>query len=187
MSILAALSIFIWFSWNPIHASGTWFLSLLGKEESAHLGWLPFVALGITAVAIFLAYRETTKNNPFAISSNQAQSSVLALFERFTWTQDYERSMYFIRPFHTIMEISKALELHLVDRVVNLVAKIAVILGHILAWFDQYIVDGAVGFFVHLIGLGGKLVRSFQNGKIQSYYLVAVMGVFLLLLWLAWI
>jgi NADH-quinone oxidoreductase subunit L len=186
MAILAVLSIFIWFSWNPIHADGSWFLNLIGKETSAHLSWLPFVALGITGVALYLAYRETTKSNPFSIAANQQQSGLLSLFERFTWTRDYERSLYFIRPFHSMMEISKALELHLIDRLVNLIAKISVILGNILAYFDQYIVDGVVGGFVHLIGLGGKMVRNFQNGKIQSYYLVAAMGVFFLLMWLAW-
>jgi NADH-quinone oxidoreductase subunit L len=67
MASLAGLSVFFWFSFNPLHAGESWYLFLLGKREATHIFWLPFVAGGVSAIAILLAYVQTRRPDPFGI------------------------------------------------------------------------------------------------------------------------
>ncbi|PTX62526.1 NADH-quinone oxidoreductase subunit L [Melghirimyces profundicolus] len=54
-------------------------------------------------------------------------------------------------------------------------------LGHFLAGFDRYIVGGAVRAVVKGVLLTGALVTGIQNGQAQTYALVSVIGLVLLI------
>ncbi|MGG7662338.1 NADH-quinone oxidoreductase subunit L [Dyadobacter sp. BHUBP1] len=181
MALLSALSLFFWFSINPFNAEG-WFLHWIGKEHGEHLEWVPFVASAVTFVSIFLAYRETSAENPFKVNDpiqagEPAQSP-------WNWLRGYSNERYFLIPFEFITKYLKAFEKNIVDAFVDLVAKGSLVFGHFIAWFDRTFVDGAVNLTVFSIRSAGQAARNMQSGRIQSYYIVAVMGVFLLILWL---
>ncbi len=184
MILLAALSLFIWFSWNPFHAGESWYLFLLGKMESVHITWLPFVAGGVSIIAILFALRQIKSDNPFLLHSINNPNSSRPLF---SWTSDYAHDTFFLKPFGFIAAVLKRFESGVVDALVNFVAKSSVVMAHLTSWIDKYIVDGGVHLTVFTIRFSGQAVRKAQNGKIQSYFLVAVTGVFLLIVWLVMI
>lgn len=181
MALLSVLSLFFWFSFNPFNAEG-WFLHWIGQAQDEHLVWVPFVASAVTFISIFLAYRQTTTDNPFrvhdAIVSDDATQHPL------NWLHGYSTEHYFIIPFEWITRHLKAFEKNVVDAFVNLVAKGSLVFGHFIAWVDRMLVDGAVHLTVFSIRSAGQAARNMQSGQIQSYYIVTVMGVFLLILWL---
>jgi NADH-quinone oxidoreductase subunit L len=180
MALLAMLSLFFWFSWNPFDAAG-WFLSFIGPHESAHLSWVPAVASAVTFIAICLAYREMRTENPFGVKTAATQPATL---NRLSFLRDFSNDHYFIIPFSWITRYLKIFEKHVIDAFIDLIAKGSVVLGHLIGWFDKVFVDGGVNLTVFSIRSAGQAARSLQNGKIQSYYIVTAMGVFLLILWL---
>lgn len=183
MALLASLSVFIWFSWNPFDASHGWFLELVGAEEFGHILWVPFVATGITLISIFLAFRETKVEDPFSIYAGNAKNSV-PLLKKLAGLNEFSREAFFIKSFAFISNGLKQFETKIVDAFVDGLAKWSVVFAHILSWGDRNIVDGGVKLAVFTIKSAGQGVRGFQNGKIQSYYLVTALGVLLLILWL---
>jgi len=184
MVLLAGLSIFVWFSWNPLDAVSGWFMSFIGVTESVHLLWVPFVATSVTFIAIFLAYRQTKSDNPFKIYSDIKvdQHSLKPAISY--WLRDYSNEKYFLVPFSFITGLSRKFEKSVIDALVDFIAKGSVVLAHLIGWGDKNIVDGGVNLTVYSIRSVGQAVRGLQNGKIQSYFLVTAMGVFLLILWL---
>lgn len=181
MALLSALSLFFWFSVNPFNAEG-WFLHWIGKEHGAHLAWVPFAASAVTFVSIFLAYRETGAMNPFRV--NDPITAGEPVQSPWNWLRGYSTEHYFIIPFDFITEYLKLFEKNIVDALVDLIAKGSLVFGHFIAWFDRMFVDGVVHLTVFSIRSAGRAARNMQSGRIQSYYIVAVMGVFLLILWL---
>ncbi|WP_448519284.1 NADH-quinone oxidoreductase subunit 5 family protein [Rhodoflexus sp.] len=77
-----------------------------------------------------------------------------------------------------------AWEQALLDRPIDLLAKATVVIGHVQAWIDRTIVDGAVKGIYQIIGIMGKRIRTMQSGKVQSYYIGALLFCLLLLLFL---
>jgi NADH-quinone oxidoreductase subunit L len=180
MLLLAALSLFIFFSGNPLDGASGWFMSFIGVVEPVHITWVPFVATSVTLVSIFLAYRESKKENPFQISSRNEIQSKLS----FSLLGDYSNEKYFLVPFAYIAGMCKRFEKRVIDAFVEFVAKGSVVLAHLLSWGDRNIVDGGVKLTVFSIRSAGQTVRSLQSGKIQSYLLVTITGLLLLILWL---
>lgn len=74
-----------------------------------------------------------------------------------------------------------AWEQTLLDRPIDLLAKTAVVVGHVQAWLDRVAVDGIIRGIYQTIGSMGKRIRTLQSGKLQSYYLMALLFVLLLL------
>ncbi|TLV00325.1 NADH-quinone oxidoreductase subunit L [Dyadobacter luticola] len=181
MALLSALSLFFWFSINPFNAEG-WFLHFIGGEESGHLFWVPIVATATTLIAIFLAYRQFQKDDPFSIKASTRESEVANV--KIGWLQDYSQEHYFIRPFAFITRYLQIFEKRIVDGFIDIVARWSVIGAHLIAWIDRIFVDGGVNLTVFSIRAAGQAVRNVQNGKIQSYYVATAAGVFLLILWL---
>ncbi len=184
MILLAGLSVFIWFSWNPFHAGESWYLFLLGKEESEHLSWLPFVAGGVSVVAILLAWRQIHSANPFDIYAEDERGGVTSQPAFFSWTKGFDRDHFFLTPFAFIATELKRFETKIIDAFVGFIAKGSVVLAHLISWFDSHIVDGGVHLAVFTIRSSGQAVRKVQNGKIQSYFLAVFVGIFLLIVWL---
>jgi NADH-quinone oxidoreductase subunit L len=155
-------------------------MSFIGVVEPVHITWVPFVATSVTLVSIFLAYRESKKENPFQMSSRNEIQSKLS----FSLLGDYSNEKYFLVPFAYIAGMCKKFEKRVIDAFVEFVAKGSVVLAHLLSWGDRNIVDGGVKLTVFSIRSAGQTVRSLQSGKIQSYLLVTITGLLLLILWL---
>ncbi len=179
MVILGLLSMFWWFSFNPLNAGQGWLLHYLGMTDAVHLNWVPVLATVVSTFSLIWAYRMAVTNQFLTATFLENTASRIP-----GWLRDYSEKQYFIIPFEYIFRFLAHVEKQFIDALVNLVGVMAVTLGHILAWIDKNLVDGAVNLVVGIVKLSGNLVRNFQNGKIQSYFLVTASGVILLILWL---
>jgi NADH-quinone oxidoreductase subunit L len=70
-----------------------------------------------------------------------------------------------------------------VDGVVNGAGVGTVVLAHLMSLTDRFGVDGIVNGAAWLAGRTGQLLRSVQNGRVQSYITAAVVGLLLVLWW----
>ncbi len=75
------------------------------------------------------------------------------------------------------------IETHIYDRAVNGMARLQVILAHLSAWVDTWVVDGVlVGCTSRLSAVLGGLLGRWQSGKLASYWVLVFItfGLFLL-------
>ncbi len=73
-----------------------------------------------------------------------------------------------------------------IDGLVNLAARVAVLLSRIVGWFDRYVVDGLVTLTGATIQFLGLMARSVQSGRIQTYLtwvVAAVVAIFFIAWW----
>jgi NADH-quinone oxidoreductase subunit L len=65
-----------------------------------------------------------------------------------------------------------------IDGMVNLSATITRFLGQATAWFDNVFVDGFVNLTANVTGFFGAILRKTQTGRVQTYLILAVIGLF---------
>jgi NADH-quinone oxidoreductase subunit L len=75
-------------------------------------------------------------------------------------------------------------ETHFIDRFVNGIAALQVIIAHLLAWVDRHLVDGVlVGGSSSLSAGTGKILSRWQSAKVQSYWTMIIVTFALFLLY----
>ncbi len=96
----------------------------------------------------------------------------------------YERMV--AAPLLTLASSIQTFDQRIIDRCVNLVGIIHVVIAHVLSWCDRVLVDGSINLLAYLAGQLGRFTRSFQNGKVQAYFLFALLGLVFVAIWIAW-
>jgi len=93
-----------------------------------------------------------------------------------------------VQPMFAVMRVCAAIDQYVIDLTVNLVAWLTVVLSNTWRWFDQVIIDrvGVEGpaDTAMTVAVVGKFV---QNGKVQSYAVVAVGGFLVLIAVRVWL
>jgi NADH-quinone oxidoreductase subunit L len=196
MLLLAALSTFLFFSWNPLSAANGW-VSNLGQFSHAS-AWGTWAFIGSMAAA--------SAGIAFAVCYNcwrQHIAEPQALWE--TTVQRFSQ-MYLtlvLIPFQQLLEWVARLSLQkmmlwllvnpalavangvskfdgkVLDNSVNYGAKITVIAAHIVGFVDRFFVDGAVNLLAWISKQIGARFRVPQNGNVQNYIWYAL-GLYLL-------
>ncbi|WP_247232632.1 NADH-quinone oxidoreductase subunit L [Telluribacter sp. SYSU D00476] len=188
MALLAVLSLFIWFSLNPLDADSGWFISSLNAFAEHHSLSIPILSVAVTAAGILLAYRQATSGGGFVGDTSARQSYRWNITQNSKLLADYNEETsqheFFLIPLLRFGQFLYRVEVRLLDALVDFIARASVVLAHIINWIDRYIADGGVHLTVYTTRSAGQLVRMLQSGKIQSYFVVTVVGVFLLLLWI---
>ncbi|HEV7351338.1 NADH-quinone oxidoreductase subunit L [Telluribacter sp.] len=193
MALLAALSLFIWFSLNPFDADAGWFISRFSSYTENHSLGIPLLSIAVTTVGFFTAYRQATSKAGFSYGTTYiwkerwtSFTRNLRLKPRLLAGYNDEKAQYefFLVPLLGIGRFLYKIEMRLVDALVDTLGQTTVVVAHMVAWFDRNITDGGVHLTVLTTRSAGQVVRLFQNGKIQSYFVVTMVGVFLLLLWI---
>ena len=69
---------------------------------------------------------------------------------------------------------------HIIDGLVNGVARITVLGSYLSGWTDTKIVDGLVNLIANGVGRLGSILREVQTGRVQSYILMALGAVVVL-------
>jgi NADH-quinone oxidoreductase subunit L len=87
----------------------------------------------------------------------------------------------FIKPTMRLAKLAFKFDLGVIDGTVNGVAKITVICSKIAAWIDKYIVDGAVNMTAKIVGIFSLVLRRTQTGYIQTYLLIAFLGLVIII------
>jgi NADH-quinone oxidoreductase subunit L len=92
---------------------------------------------------------------------------------------------YFIKIGHFITTFSTTLakfDSLKVDGIINTFAVSGVMKAHFWAWFDKNVVDGFINFLVWVTGKIANRVRNLQNGHIQVYIGITIIGIIILVL-----
>lgn len=193
MALLAGGSLFFWFSVNPLDAFSGWFLRGLQYQPEAHASWVPLLSVIATGLALGLVYRQTRRAKGFFEKT---------IFEKYSeknpgWQRTYGRfrplaahdetaqhHTFFLIYFQKIAIFCAQIDQKVVDYIVNGIGRTSVVLAHLISWTDRHITDGGVKVVAGTARGAGQMVRLFQNGKIQSYFVVTFVSVLLLLVWI---
>ena len=163
--ILAILSLSVVVNLNPLNVQESEFLRYFDLQSFQ----VPDVWLWITVstwiLGIFLTY--LTRH---WIPKTNVQ------FLSFFWPSLFK--LIFFKS-----EMVRWIEVQVYDRFVNNLARVQVIIAHLIAWIDRWIVDGIlVGGVSKLSQWMGAGLSRWQSGKVQSYWILVFVtfGLFLL-------
>lgn len=215
--VLAALSIFIWYTPNPINADQGWVLSkwiekpvlhtpvetrfdfmkpdsLTSVENHQHIVYSTtyadamhhahypamFVSLFVALSGIFLAFLfyHWKKVNVDALTE---KIKPLYTFSLNKWYFDELYDKTFV---NGTLLLSKALgwfDLKIIDGIVNGAASLTKSFSFFIGNFDNIVIDGLVNLTAYLSGFFGLLFRRIQTGKVQTYIVLVIFSIVILL------
>ncbi len=207
--VLAALSLFPFFSFNPLSGENGWLMKGMNFASSAVPDGLryTFMTLAGTSVTGYTeSYFEASHHYHYIA---MALSLLCALggfglaytvyFKEKVNTQTYKAKF---RPVYTFLynkwyfdELYEVIivkftlltsrvlfwfDATVVDGLVNLTAFLTRKVSDLGGLFDKYVVDGFVNFTAMFTGLIGLFMRKLQTGKIQTYVAFIVVSIVLL-------
>jgi NADH-quinone oxidoreductase subunit L len=179
MLLLAALSLFLPFSLNPLDAGDGWLLPVLAGTASPGHDWHGFTLivsalLGAMGLGIgYLAVRRPHLRAP----------APLRVLSRRNWFLDDAFRLAVVAPAKFGARLARLVDQQVVDALVNFSGAAVVVLAHLVNWLDRYVVDGVVRLTAFAGGRLGGVVRA-ESGRVQTYFAVALMGFLLVLVWL---
>ena len=162
--VLALASLFIAFSINPFHLQAFWFT--MGTETIA-----PIFSIGIVLLSI--AGILAVKFIPSILLMDEKNGMVYFLKNGAFIDRLYE--YLFVKPIQQIATLLKWLDKHVVDALVNGIAKLAIVIANCSDWFDRNIIDGLVNLIALIAKRFGDIIRIAQTGRVQTYFLLALM------------
>ncbi|HXG00552.1 MAG TPA: NADH-quinone oxidoreductase subunit L, partial [Bacteroidota bacterium] len=195
LMILAALSLFFVFSFNPLDASHGWVVQSVPRPESvvpAHLAapssevfeeahhhahtqamMLSLLVAGIGIAVAFLTYR--TKQ----IDADRV-AGMFPSIHKFLVNKWYFDELYgwlAVGGTLSLTNILRWFDNTIIDGAVNGSGWLTKVTSTISGWFDTWVIDGAVNAIAYISGFGGLVLRKVQTGKVQTYVVLAVFGV----------
>jgi NADH-quinone oxidoreductase subunit L len=162
---LALISLSIFVSLNPLNVQTSGFLQYFNLQ-SFHA---PDIWLYITVATWILGISLTYVTRHW-IPKNNVQ--FLSFFWPFSFKIVFFKST-----------VVRWIEVQIYDRIVNNLARVQVIIAHLVSWLDRWIVDGLlVGGLSKFSQLMGAWLSRWQSGKVQSYWILVFVtfGLFLL-------
>ncbi|HEX8532017.1 MAG TPA: proton-conducting transporter membrane subunit, partial [Cytophagales bacterium] len=179
MGVLAALSLFIPFSTNPLDAGDGWLLpALAGGAPQSHAwhGFALVVSAGLAVVGLGAGYLAVRR------PAFRAPAPLRALSYR-NWFLDDAFRLVVVWPGKLGARLAQLADQKVVDALVNFMGMAVVVLAHLVNWLDRHVVDGVVRLTVFAGGRLGQVARA-RNGRVQTYFAVALSGFLLALVWL---
>lgn len=201
--ILSVLSLGVVYSWNPLDGSVSWvtqrfYIPLLAAPggfdyydhlESLKHNWHAIASYGamtMSVLGITLAYvlfRPDGKRAGLYHTSGHYRN-LLARISYHHWYLDALYRHTVISPVKKLALVTAWVDRKVVDGAVNMIGMMSVIFAHIVAFFDRYLVDGLVNLLAFMAGGIGHLARSIQGGRIQTYFILTLLGVVVMLIWM---
>ncbi len=207
--ILAALSVWFWYSLNPFGEG--WFHDLVVKPESAavqthadaplipagaavhaaagahaDLAHYPAMILSILIVGagIFLAYRRYYNRRAEMIAHETTQVEQDRLFRTLNnkWYFDEFYDATVIRATLAVRMMLNWFDMWIVDGLVNALAAITRGISWLEGLFDTWVVDGAVNGLADTIIWAGARLRRIQTGQLQTYVVFVLAGILVLMI-----
>ena len=200
--ILALLSFWFVFSLNPLDGGHSWVFEMVSNVvlfnqggaynpetlqaslyERSHVWHLPISVLSpiLALLGFYLAYRK------FCNMTAGTDFLLTGTFQRLSYNNWYLDKIYettFIRLFMATSRGAKAMDVRVIDRLVNAIGIFHVVIAHVFVLFDKYIVDGLVNFAASLSQWIGVRVRRIQTGKIQSQLVWLMLLLLVILYWM---
>jgi NADH-quinone oxidoreductase subunit L len=193
--VLAALSVFIFYSVNPFDGASGWIARAVERPESA----VP-VRLAAPSAGAFEEVLAHVNLTAMLLSLSVAGLGILAAFVTYYWKKiSADAVARALAPVHTFLvnkwyfdelyqavvvkgvlglaSVLRWVDTWIVDGAVNGAGRVTRGVAFVSGKFDTYVVDGLVNFSAYLSGFFGLVLRKFQTGKVQTYVLYAVLGV----------
>ncbi|MGB0088845.1 MAG: NADH-quinone oxidoreductase subunit L, partial [Planifilum fulgidum] len=157
MAVLAALSVLAGFVQFPSHALGDWLAEGAGlpADGGGSPVWVPVLATVVSLAGIGLAW----------LIYGKGSLSAEAFSRPVPWLY---RTLY--RKYY----VDEAYEWVFVGSLRGL--------GRFLGGFDRWVVDGLAGLTARIAQLLGRIGARMQNGQVQTYALISLIGLVLLLI-----
>jgi NADH-quinone oxidoreductase subunit L len=195
LAVLALLSFFFVFSFNPTDGMEGWIAEAVARPEAVvpaavaatppaefaeavHHEHVPamVLSLAVAGLGILLAFATYAwrKINADAIASR------LAPVHRFLANKWYFDELYMggvIRGALGLTQVLRWIDNTIIDGVVNGAARITRVGSWASGLFDTYVVDGLVNASAYITGLLGLVFRKLQTGRVQSYVVFVVFSV----------
>ena len=195
LMILAALSLFVFFSFNPIGATDGWVARAVERPESVVPSSMAPAPAGVFEELLHHAH-----TTAMMLSLLVAGLGILIAFATYAWGKiNADRVAETLRPVHTFLSkkwyfdelygavvvggllglagILRWFDNTIIDGVVNGAGWLARLVSFIGGKFDEYVVDGIVNAVAYVSGFFGLVLRKFQTGKVQTYIVFAVLCV----------
>ena len=161
ISVLVIASLFIWISANPLEMHENTLISIYHIPAF----WL-YITAATWVLGIGGAY----------VTRNWIPTGNYQFLPRF-WPSLFSLVRWKSRS-------AQVFETQFIDRFVNGIAALQVIIAHLSAWFDKYIVDGIlVGGSSSLSAGTGRILSRWQSAKVQSYWAMIIVTFALFLLY----
>lgn len=181
--VLASLSLFIVFSFNPFSANQSWLfyiLKLQPPNESGHLtvGIISAFLAIIGIVLAWLVYHKASLRLNQVFKKNQL---IYRLSYHF-WYIDYLLVLPVKKGGVVLSKAMAYTDKKLIDKAVDGFGIFQVVLAHVAAWFDKYLVDGIIELLTWLTNTFGNILRKSLGNQLQSYISWAVFTTLLMVL-----
>ncbi|GAB4036971.1 NADH-quinone oxidoreductase subunit 5 family protein [Spirosoma jeollabukense] len=172
--VLVLLSVWFWFALNPFSAHGSWFFRIVPMTEESAYWWLAPVSIGLVLIGGWIGFRMREPKEAYSYVRLSLEYGFLDTFFQHL----------FINPPLKFATLLNRMDQRVVDRVVDTAGISTVVLANLVRVVDRFGIDGIVNGTAWIAGRLGRLTRSIQNGQVQSYITVAVVGLLMLLWWL---
>jgi NADH-quinone oxidoreductase subunit L len=221
--ILSALSVFFWYTPNPINAEQGWFLSKwikvpeISVPESSRYSFMQTEAADVEAGKVDVLKEEVIYSDTYTEAVHDAHipamilsllvalSGIFIAFLIYYWKKvNPDKIASAVKPLYKLsynkwyfdeiydktfvagtLAFSRILawfDLKVIDGIVDGSASITKLISKISGWIDNYIVDGFVNFTAYLSGSIGSGFRKFQTGRVQTYVVLVIFSLVILLL-----
>jgi NADH-quinone oxidoreductase subunit L len=193
--VLATLSIFVFYSFNPFGGSSSWYFHYVERpvsavpavqqaasietfEEGLHQVHVPAMLLSLLAAGLGILFAYAT----YYWKKINADAVARRLAPVYTFLQ---RKWYFDELYHTavvrltigISRVLRWFDDRVIDGLVNGAAFVTRISSSASGRFDNVIVDGIVNLVGYITGFCGLVLRKVQTGKVQTYIVFVILGV----------
>ena len=147
--------------------------------HAAHLSAM-ITSLIVASLGILIAWG-VYRRKVIDVDAFTARVRPLHVFLSRKWYFDEIYERWIVVPFVLLTARSMAwFDTYVVDGAVNGVASITRFQAWLSGLFDTYIVDGLVNFSGYFVGFFGIVMRKSQTGRIQTYVVFVVLGVIML-------
>ena len=202
--MLAALSISYVFSTHPLDAHQAWLLqSFAGAEAVSDQHWtgLVYGSVALSLLGAGLAYLQFRQKQ--ALRKLDFRNHLPRIRQRFARDSRAMQPLWFIYrisvqnwyldqlyhhgikgPVLSVAAFLHTFDRRMIDQTVEKIGITYVVLAHIVSWMDRVLVDGMVNFSAYLASGIGKLTRRLQYGKVQAYFLFALLGLVCIAIWI---
>jgi len=221
--VLASLSIFIFYTPNPLNADEGWFLSkwinapVLHAPDKTRFDFMMSELVEVENVPHTPAvHGEITYSNKYTeamhsahipamfLSLILASSGILLAFVFYQWKKvNVDKLINTVKPLYNfslnkwyfdelyqktfvagLLGLTKMFywfDAKIVDGIVNGSAEVTRRFAFFTGGFDKYVVDGLVNLMAYISGFIGLIFRRVQTGKVQTYIVLVIFSIIILL------
>jgi len=190
--VLAALSLFVFYSFNPFGASSGWFYGAIERPlsvvpemlqpatysvfhdavSSVHTtAMILSILIAATGIVMAIAVYHWKRISAGALAK---RAGFLYKGSINKWYFDDIYDTLFLNGSHVVMRALRWFDETIVDGIVNGAATVTAAISRISGWVDNNIVDGLVNGTAATAGKTGTLLSRIQSGKVQTYLLYVV-------------